>query len=523
MKFCRIAIMIMVLVTVFAYSAVAQEPIHWDVIQKIRVEGFYNSRVMEIASYMTDVFGPRLSHSPSYRAAAEWAQKKFEEYGLANVQLEPYGEFGVSWRNDYTSVHMMTPQYMPIIAYPNTWSSGTNGRIQGQVVYIDVEEIVSEADLAQYRGTLKNAIVFIQPKQELFPEFSPMAVRYSKEWLDEYSQTVIPLPDWRQRRDQQAGRLPRNQIIDFLFSEGAAAIAAPGGNIINSDGRENYGNFGTVRVNGGRKTWENISSIHPPFLVMAGEHYNRIMRVLEKGIPVEMEMDLRISITEDDPTDHNVIAEIPGTDLADEVVLFGGHLDATSAGTGASDNAAGAAVAMEAIRILRAIGVTPRRTIRVALWGGEEVGLLGSRGYVAKHYGNPDTQQYTPEHEKFAAYFNKDRDTGRIRGVNLQGNERLRPIFTEWIKPFHNLGMTHLSSRSSWNSDHASFNAVGLPAVQFIQDPIEDRAAHTNMDVYDRLVPEDLMQSAVIIASFAYHAAMRDEKLPRVAPSSERE
>jgi Zn-dependent M28 family amino/carboxypeptidase len=286
--------------------------------------------------------------------------------------------------------------------------------------------------------------------------------------------------------------------------------------IVAPDGRENYG---TVMVNEVRgKAWIDPSAIHPPFLVLAAEHYNRIMRIVEKKIPVEMKADIRIAIDNQNRTDYNVIAEIPGSDLAHEVVMLGAHLDANSAGQGATDNASGCAVVMEAMRILKAIGIKPRRTIRAALWGGEEYGLLGSRGYVKEHFGDPKSQTYKPHHADLSAYFNMDGGTGKFRGIYLQGNERARPIFQEWMKAFYNLGMTHISNRVSFNSDHSSFLAVGLPGFSFIQDPIERRAYHTNMDTFDRLVEEDLIQASIVMAGFVYQAAMNDTKIPRVAP-----
>ena len=514
MKTLILCIQIFTTTIMLMTAAQAQEPIYWDVIQKIRVEGLKRSQIMKTASYITDVYGPRLANSPSYQRAAEWAKQQFEEYGLLNVHLDSYGEFGVTWSNEYTSVHMMTPQYMPVIAYPNTFSFGTNRKVRGPVVYINFAEISSRKDLNVFKGELHDAIVFIEPKVEMKPHFEPIAVRYTRDQLDDMSKANIARPGLNQNRpDHVPQTLPRKEIIDFLFSEGTATIVSP----------DRRGDYGTVTVNEvpGR-AWEGMDSIHPPYLVMAGEHYNRIMRILEKGIDVEMEVETRVTVHADSPEDFNVIADLEGSDLRDEVVMIGGHFDANSAGQGAIDNGAGSAVAMEAIRILKAIGVKPRRTIRVALWGGEEYGLYGSRGYVRKYLGDPDTQKYTAAHSKFAGYFNNDTVAGKIRGIWLQENERVRPIFEAWIKPFNDLRMTHISPNNSPGSDHNSFDAVGLPGFRFIQDDIERRAYHTNMDTYDRYVPQDLMQAAVIMASFAYHTAMRSEKLPRIAPSGER-
>jgi hypothetical protein len=509
MKIYREGLIVLALVCIFVFPAGAQEDIDWEVVQKIKTEGFKNSQAMEVAGYLTDVYGPRLANSPSYDEATRWAYDRLKSYGLSNVAIEPYGEFGVSWEVNFVSVHMLAPQYMPIIAYPNTWCRGTDGEVRGKAVYINVDEIDAQSDLEQYRGKLAGAIVFIEPIQELKPTWEPLARRLDERQLDMLAEENITQQMRRDRPDGQESRgITRKQVIDFLFAEGTAAIAAP-------DGEANYG---TVLVNEVRgKAWENPSAIHPPFLVLAAEHYNRVMRILEKKIDVELLVDMKISISDNERTDHNVIAELPGSDLKDEVVLIGAHLDANSAGTGATDNASGVTAVMEAMRILQAIGVRPRRTIRVALWGGEEYGLLGSKKYVENHYGGADGIPVKRAHEKLAIYINKDGGGGRVRGVQLQGNEQLRPILEKWIAAVRPLGVTHLTSQSSPNSDHAPFNDAGLPAVTFVQDPIETRAYHTNMDTYDRFVPEDVVQSAVVMAILSYQAAMRDTKIPRIA------
>jgi len=336
-------------------------------------------------------------------------------------------------------------------------------------------------------------------------------VLLSKERLEEMAQiSIIPEPHGRKTRNVQTDRLPRQKIIEFLLSEGITAIAT----------RDQVYDDGTVMVTlVSRNAWKKGAPKQPTSFVLAAEHYNRIIRLLEKEIPVEMEVELRASHTDKNLTDYNVIAELTGSDLADEVVIIGAHLDGHIAGTSAEDNATGAAQVMEAARILKAIGVKPRRTIRFALWGAEETGHVGSRAYVAKHYFNHDTKKILPEHEKFSGYFNLDYGTGKIRGIYLMGNMQAMPIMTEWMKPFHNLGMTTaiLVPGEDIGSDHAQFETVGLPIFPFIQDPVENdsRSFHSNMDVFDRIIPEYLIQGAVIVAGFVYHAAMRDELLPR--------
>jgi len=463
-----------IIILSFVLSLASQEPVHWDIVQKIREEALENSRIMETASYLIDVYGPRVAGSPSYMQAAEWAKNRLTEYGLVNAQLEEWGELGLGWRNDYTSVHMMTPQYMPVIAYPLSWTSGTNGKVTGKVIFIDFENIKSESDLLQYKGNVKDAIIFTQPVRELTPRTSPDVVRRTQEYLDERSEIpMVPREqrDQRRRRRQESDSMPRNEIMSFLYSEGAAVFVDPGRT-----------GWGTVHVFG-RLLRTKDAPKPPPTLAMAAEHYNRIIRILEKDIPVTMEVEIKTSFFDDDLNDYNVIAEIPGSDLAKEVVMLGGHLDGLSASGGATDDIAGCAVAMEAVRI-------------------------GSTGYVKKHF-----KPGTPEYDNFSVYFNMDNGAGKFRGIYLQENEATRPIFTEWIKPFKDMRMTHLSYRNTGSTDHVPFDRAGLPGFQFIQDGIG--GGHTNMDFYDRLVPEDLKQAAIIMASFVYHAAMRDGKFPR--------
>ena len=342
---------------------------------------------MENASWLTDVFGPRNAKSPSYRAAAEWSVGKLAEYGLSNPRLEPY-EFGVGYVNEYVSVHMMAPQYMPLLAYPATWSPGTDGKVRGQAVHINFDEITSMADLEPYRGRLQNAIVFTVPKQEVSTTFPNPPLRFSDNRLDEMSRVRGgPRQPGRRRSQPRPDRLPRQQVIDFVFSEGSVAI-------VRTDGRSDYG---SVVVENWRytletKPWEPDARPHPTELIMAAEHYNRVLRVLEKGVPVEIQVELRVSFSRDDLNDHNVIAEIPGTDLAHEIVIIGAHLQANPAGTGAIDDAAGVVASMEAMRALIAIGARPRRTIRIGLWGGHEMGTLGNRSHVAANFADVNTR-----------------------------------------------------------------------------------------------------------------------------------
>jgi len=486
----------------------SQEPVYWDVVQQIMNEAFNNSQVMENASWITDVFGPRNAGSDAFLEAADWAKNRLEEYGLSNVCLDPF-EFGTGWECEYTSVHMMKPRYMPVIAYAPMWSDETNGKQTGKGFYMNFSEIRTREGLLKYKGKLKNKVIFCKPEQEMQPALTTLPLTYTEDELDELARIKISEPEEKDRYGRKSHeRLPEQEIIDFVFEEGAIAIAKP-------DGRESFGTVVVNEVTG--KPWEKDAPKPPTEIIMANEHYNRMIRIMDKGIPVELEVEIRTKYYPNRTQGVNVIGEIPGTDLADEVVIIGGHLDANPAGTGAMDNAASVVAAMEAMRILKKIGVKPRRTIRVAFWGVHELGTFGSRSYAAENYGDVETQEYLPAHARFSAYYDTDIGPGKIRGVYIQNNDAVRPIFTEWMKPLHGLGMKHLVG-GPFKMEGDGFNNLGLPGFQFVQDrkEMDDRIAHTNMDVYERLIPEGLMQSAVVFATFAYHTAMRDELLPRV-------
>ncbi len=516
----------MLLTVLVASSVFAQEPVYWDVVDKIMEEAFEHSEVMENVSWLADVFGPRNVKTPSYRAAAEWARDQLKEYGLTNARLEPY-EFGAGWNIGYISVHMMVPQYMPVIAYPAPWSSGTDGKIRAHAIYINFDEIVSEKDLEQYRGKLKNTIIFIRPEQKLSPHFEPIATKFTEEQLDEMAKIPIApkvsvldlylLRQERTRPNPSEGKLTSQQIIDFVFAEGAVAIAHP-------DGGHDFGNVSADRYNRVARLWEEKAPPQPTELVLVAEQYNRIMRILEKNIPVEMEIEIRTNFFRGDTNDHNVIAEIPGTDLADEIVVLGGHLQSVPIGTGATDNAAGVATAMEVMRIFKKLGIKPRRTVRAGFWGGHDgAGLAGNRSHVRKNFADREIKEYKKDYHNLSAYFNVDHGTGKIRAVSVMGNEEIRSIFNEWMKPLHNLGMSHLipggMSIGGNRGYHDAYAEVGLPGFYFYQDRLDmETNAHTAMDMFDRLVPENTMTNVVILATFVYHTAMRDEKLPRVAP-----
>lgn len=498
----------------------AQERVDAAAIERIKAEGLERSQVMETASWLTDVFGARLTGSPSIKAAGEWAAKKLTEWGMVNAKLEPWGYFGRGWTNDRLSVQVIAPTPFPVIAYAAAWTPGTNGTVTGEVIRIQAD---SAPDLEKYRGKLRNTFVMLAPPRQLAPRFVPDAERYTDAELDSMATLGPPAPrgggPGRGGRAGGAGRggAPGTPTFTqaratFLADQGVAAILLSGtGN----------STMGTVFTGGGNGSRDPNNPTRTPSIVVSPEHYNRIVRILEKGTPVRMEANVKNTFHDQDLNAFNVVAEIPGSDprLKEELVMLGAHFDSWHAGTGATDNAAGSAVMMEALRILKATGLPLKRTVRIGLWTGEEQGLLGSRAYVRNTFGSPtdSTAPVKPAHEKFSAYFNMDNGTGKFRGVYLQGNTAVAPIFTEWMKPFNAMGMKTLNAGNTGGTDHLSFDGAGLPGWQFIQDEVEygSRTHHSNMDVYDRLVADDMKHNAVVVAAFVYLAANRDEKLPR--------
>jgi hypothetical protein len=511
-----------VLVAAFLTIALAQDKADLAAIWKIKDEGLNRSQVMEILSYLTDVHGPRLTGSPNIRQAQMYAQGKFREWGLVNVHTEKFA-FGRGWTLKKFSAHMVEPAYSPLIGFPKAWTPGTNGVVRAEAIRVEIE---TEADLDKYRGKLKGRFVLGDAPRDVAARFTPEGNRYDDAQLQTLSRMPVPGGQVRgpRRPDGQRSRQLIRKINNFYVSEGVAAVLEPG-----------RGDGGTVFVGSGGERTKDAPEVAPQ-VVIAVEHYNRICRILDKKMKVQLEMEIQAEFLTQDLDDYNVLAEIPGTDRKDELVMLGAHFDSWHSGTGATDNAAGSAVAMEAIRIIKAAGLTPRRTIRIGLWSGEEQGLLGSRAYVNEHFASrptppPDldrnSEEYRkltqvpptikPGHARFAGYWNLDNGTGKIRGIYLQGNEEVRPIFEAWLAPFKDMGMTTLSIRNTGGTDHLSFDGVGLPGFQFIQDPVEysTRTHHSNMDVYDRIQREDMAQAAVIMASFVYHTATREEKLPR--------
>ena len=502
----------------------SQEKVDLETMGRIRYEGFHDSKVMDFATGLMDSIGERLTGSPNMKLANEWTRDQFTAMGLSNAHLEPWGPFGRGWANQYVNVRITSPDVVTLLAYPKAWTPGTNGVVQGKCIRATIED---KKDFDKYKGKLAGMIVILGADAEAKPITEAPYKRYSDDDLGKLSeyQTATEHPPL-----SLADFIKRQQFIkdlnQFFADEKVLAV-------IDHSRQTSGGGTVFVQSGGSYKTGETATI---PQLTMALEHWTRIARLLQEKKDVSLELSVTSTFYDDDPMQYDTLAEIPGTDKKDELVMLGAHLDSWHAGTGATDNGAGTIVMMEAMRILKALDIRPRRTIRIGLWSGEEQGLLGSQEYVEHHFGSrPRLDEPTmkdmptllrreagevtvkPDQAKVSAYFNVDNGSGKIRGVYLQENAAVAPIFESWMKPFRDLGMTTLTMRKTGGTDHLSFDAVGIPGFQFIQDPIEyeTRTHHSNMDVYDRLQPEDLKQAAVIVAGFVYDAAMRDQMLPR--------
>ena len=481
-----------------------------NMVYKIKQEGSRNSKIEELAFGLTDFAGPRLTGSTGSTRGNEWAKKKMEELGFQNVRIEEAGDFSRGgWDNVKTYAAMVIPYYANFACNPVAWTGSTKGLVKGEVVLVDVR---SESDLEKYKGNLAGNIVMM-PSTTTTPyqiNYEPLASRYTDEQLEALTKETISAGGRRPQgvpadiAAMMAQRQLRTKVTELLKNEGIAVI-------LNNSGTYNIPRSGFAGFNTASGT-EPVAELNIPM-----EAFGRMERLLRNKVPVEMEVEIKNNFFAS-PKVFNVIGEIPGTDklLKNEVVLLGAHIDSYHGGTGAADNASGCIVMMEALRILKALNVAPKRTIRVALWGGEEQGLYGSRGYVSRYLVDASNNQNKPDFDKFAVYFNMDNGSGQYRGIYLQGNEMVRPVFEEWLKPFEGLGCSTITIRNTGGTDHQTFDRYGLPAFQFIQDEIEyDRGYHTVMDTYERLVMNDLKVNAIITASLAYNAAMRAEKLPR--------
>ena len=503
MKIRKISIVLFMLCLLPTWLLSQSENVDLSMIYKIKQEGLKNSNVEDLAFWLTDCMGPRLTASTGYIHANEWAKKKMEELGFQNVRIEAAKDFARGgWDNLKTYAAMTAPYYSSFACNPVAWTGSTNGLIKAEVVYLDIK---AEGDIDKYKGKVAGKIVLMPSTATYEVSFEPLANRLTDAQLKDLSMASSSNNPRRppfDRAAMMAQRALRTKIADFLNSEGASAI-------INSSGTFNVPRSNGANYKTGDK--EPVAELNLPI-----EDHGRMVRLLQHNIPVEMEIEVKNKFF-DSPTVYNVIGEIPGTDklLKNEVVLLGAHIDSWNGGTGAADNASGCIVMLEALRILKSLDIAPRRTIRVALWGGEEQGLFGSSGYVDKYLVDPSTKEHKPDYDKFAAYFNMDNGSGKYRGIYLQENELVRTIFEEWLKPFADMGCSTITIRNTSGTDHLSFDRIGLPGFQFIQDEIEyGRGYHTVMDTYERLVMDDLKQNAIITASFVYNAAMRNSKLP---------
>ena len=491
--------------------------VDWDVVAQIREEGLQRSQIANTLSYMADVLGARLTNSNAMDKAQRWAVEEMKRIGLTETYREPFMDYGVSWDNEYVSIHLLEPDYQPMVGYPIAHTPGTNGQQKLQAIIADVR---TRQDLETLEGKIRGMAVLSTPPAIIdLSRFETGTPKRSAQELRELEEAVIPPPPGPDPHfsrlypdpPQNPDVLTASERLAFYVKEGVAVVL-----------ESSSGWPGAVRgfARPGAKIdlWSrNATMSSVPIVAVTPEHYNRMYRILRRGIPVNVEVEVRNSHGTSVEQASNVLGEIPGTDLAQEVVMMGAHFDTWHASPNASDNTSGVAVVLEAARILKAIGAEPRRTIRVALWSGEEQGLYGSRAYVSKHFGDPNDTDIgtTPEYETFSAYFNQDYGPGQYRGIWLQENEHVRQIFKAWMEPFHDMGMTTISLQGVGSTDHEPFDDIGLPAFQFLQARVGGTGGHTNLDFFDTLPIEDLMKNAVIMASFVYHAAIADERIPR--------
>jgi hypothetical protein len=520
-----------------------RENLDMGMYQLIRQEGIAHSHVMEYASALSDGIGARLTGSPNLKRANEWTRDQLTAMGCVNAHLEDWGEFGMGWQQLNTWIRMTSPDIAVLSAQAAPWSPSTNGPISAQAIWAEIKE---EKDLDQYKGKFAGKIVFLGAMPDVKLVDKPLSKTLDESDLKKLQEYPLKPRGEEWKQDFIKRMELKEKLNKFLSDEKALAVVVP-----SREMRDNGATGGTyIDDSGAGMSWfayqrEHINSV--PVAAMAVENYGRVYRLVKAHVPVTLEMNIDTKFLGDHEHGFNTIAEIPGTDpkLKDELVMVGGHLDSWASATGATDNGAGTVVAMEVMRILNTLGAKPRRTVRVALWTGEEQGEFGSYGYVKQHFGYaplstaPDRVklpewlrkpggpiQLKPDQQKISAYFNVDNSSGRIRGVYLQQNVAIAPIFEQWIEPLKDLGVTTVTMRNTGGTDHEAFDGIGIPGFQFIQDPLDygSRTHHTNMDTYERLQPEDLAQAATVEAIFVYNAAMRDQMLPRKPlPHPERE
>ena len=510
-RFRPVAIGALVVLSASAFTQAVS--VDWATVARIREEGLQRSKVMEYEAYMVDVLGARLTMSRDMQRAQAWLKAELTRMGLTNVAAEPFMDYGVTWDNEYASVHLLEPDYTTMIGYPIAHTAGTDGKLVAEAVIVDLQ---TRDDAGRLRGTLRGKAVLVTgPATIDLATLTNGVPRYTEQQLAALEHTVIvPTRPAPTRTIPNPAVMTAVEKVAFYKSEGVAVV-------MQTDGNRMGVVPGYSRPGSGLDRWSAEGMRNSPaMIVITPEHYNRMYRIIKRGILVRIEVEVRNRIGDRVEQAMNIVGEITGTDPRGEVVMLGAHFDTWHASPNASDNTSGVAVALEAMRILKAIGVKPKRTIRIALWAGEEQGLFGSRAYVRQHFGDPRdaTAGVRPAYEKLSAYFNQDYGAGQYRGIYLQGNESARSVLTAWMEPFRDLGMTTVSNQSVGSTDHIAFDEVGLPGFQFLQDRTPGTGGHTNVDFLEGIQEQDLIKNATIMASYVYHAAMAEERIPRKAP-----
>ncbi|HVQ30326.1 MAG TPA: M20/M25/M40 family metallo-hydrolase [Vicinamibacteria bacterium] len=534
-----------VLVLCLSAGVGAEDRPDLEAVHRIRQEGLQASQVMDHLFALTDANGPRLTGSPGFKRAAEWAAGRLKEWGVTSAHVESWGRFGRGWSLEHYSANLVEPTVAALHGVPLAWSGGTKGSVTAEVVSAplwtaqdrEVRYDVAKVDerirtyIAAQRGKLRGRIVLLDPAPDLKPPVEAASRRYDEAQLQDEAKAPEPFaapPLAWPLKAPPADPKKRRELFESLpiaisedYYRRLESAARPLYTFFNEEGvvgvlqTDTRGDGGIVFAEG-TSAWSLDSPVPPPIVVLEPEAYGRLVRLAEKKIATKVALDVAVHL-DDQAEGLNVVAELPGGKKKDEIVMLGAHLDSWHAGTGATDNGAGSAVVLEAMRILKALNLPLDRTVRLALWGGEEEGYFGSRAYVREHFADPLTKATKPEHARLSGYFNLDNGTGKVRGVYLQGNDMMRPVFEAWLSPFRDLGVTTISVRNTGGTDHEAFDEVGLPGFQFIQDPMDygTRTHHSSLDVYDHAVAADLMQAATVMASCVYHAANRPERLPR--------
>ncbi len=536
---------ILVFAALFALSCVglrAQDDPGLTALHQIKVEAFENSKVMDHLANLSDLYGPRLTASPEWEQAAQWAMQAMRGFGLTNVHEEKWGPFGRSWSLESCNIDMLTPRYSHLVAIPLAWSSPTNGVQTGDVLFAPIEQgrwyefkknqEALEHYKAEWHGKLKGKIVMLSDARQPSPTTNPLFTRYTDEQLANFAKAPEPaikrhitvdqvqMPENPDEIGKYMASLP-NSVEDALFDKYDESLADLGA-FLKSEGVVAVLKWDPRAHNGllfaeAAGSFKTDKPMAPPTFVVTEEQYSRMQRLTEKKVPVSVSLEVRAKYSDHDVDAANIVAEIPGQKKPDEVVMIGAHFDSWHSGTGATDNGAGSAVMMEVMRILKKLDLPLDRTVRIGLWSGEEEGLFGSRAYVKQHFADINTGEVKPEQAKLDAYLNLDNGSGKIRGIYLEGNDAIRPLFERWMAPFRDMGVTTLSLRHTGGTDHLSFDDAGLPAFQFIQDPLDYGTVthHSDMDTYPHAIQEDLMQASAVIATLVYDIANREQMVPR--------